>query len=143
MRTLARNLVFAVAAMLAAAGASQADARTTRINPHPGFVPRLGFCSYNVAGYGEVVTRVRWGSKAYRIGLEPNDVILSVNGFPLTYHGAWHQAVAQAAQTGGWLTLRIRDCRTGHIVHRSLSLFHNGGGGGIVGPVTPKSRPHW
>ena len=97
-------------------------------------VPRFGFSSFNIRGVGERVTFVRWGGLASRLGMEPGDTILSVNGFRLTYHGSWNDALYRAMANGGMVRLRIRDVRTGGIARREVYL----GGGGGIGPVTPK-----
>ncbi len=83
-------------------------------------VPRLGFTSYH-DGDGESVTGVRRGTTASRIGLEPGDVILAVNGYHLSHDGAWYRAMARAARQGN-ATLAIRDWRTGRIAYRHVFL---------------------
>jgi hypothetical protein len=96
------------------------------------YVPKFGFSSFNIAGFGERVTYVRWGGLAAQFGLEPGDTILSLNGFPLTYHGSWSDALHRAMHRGGVVRLRIRDVRTGAIAHRQMYV------GDGVGPITPK-----
>jgi hypothetical protein len=96
------------------------------------YVPKFGFSSFNVAGVGERVTYVRWGGLASQFGLEPGDMILSMNGFPLTYHGSWNDALYRAMSRGGLVRLRIRDVRTGFVAFRQMYV------GDGVGPVTPK-----
>jgi hypothetical protein len=119
----------------------------------PPALPKFGFSSVNIHGIGERVTNVRWGGLASRFGLEPGDLILSMNGFPLTYNGSWNDALYSAIiRNGGWVRLRIRDVRTGIVVQRRL--FVGGGHGPIEhyhvghshthfglpsGPVTQKS----
>jgi hypothetical protein len=95
-------------------------------------LPKFGFSSFNIAGVGERVMYVEWGGLASRLGLEPGDVILSMNGYRLTYHGSWSDALHRAIVNGGHVRLRIRDVRTGFIAVRQM---HVGGG---IGPVTPK-----
>jgi hypothetical protein len=95
-------------------------------------LPQFGFSSFNI-GVGERVTFVRWGGVASRMGLEPGDVILSMNGYRLNYHGAWNDALYQAVAGGGWVQLRIRDVRTGIVANRQT--FVGGGIGGGVGPI--------
>ena len=104
------------------------------IQPGPVFLPKFGFESYNLHGIGERVTHVRCHGLAAGMGLEPGDTILSLNGFPLTYHGAWNQALSSAMYQGGFVQLAIRDVRTGYVVYRNT---HVGGGPGN-GPITPK-----
>ena len=64
---------------------------------HGGYdLPKFGFSSFNINGFGERVTNVRWGGIAQRMGLESGDMILSLNGYPLTYHGSWNDALREA-----------------------------------------------
>jgi len=124
-----------VALIAAPAAAYRTDA--LRIAPEldfcPTHLPRFGFSSYNIAGVGERVTLVRIGSRAARLGLEPGDIIVRLNGFPLTYHGAWNVALHHAVASGGWVRLTIRDVRTGRLVTRLTYV-----GEGRLGPITPK-----
>jgi hypothetical protein len=99
----------------------------------PGHLPRFGFSSFNIAGVGERITLVRPGSRAARLGLEPGDIIVRLNGFPLSYHGAGNDALRHAVASGGWVRLTIRDVRTGRLVAR-----HTYVGEGGIGPITPK-----
>jgi membrane-associated protease RseP (regulator of RpoE activity) len=81
-------------------------------------LPKFGFASFNT-GFGERVTNVRWNSRAARLGLEPGDLILSMNGIPLRYTGSWNDALRQAMYDGGFVRLRVRDVRTGFVVTRT------------------------
>jgi hypothetical protein len=129
-------LVLSVAAM-AVASTAMAQPPHARLLPNPQFCPpvqpRLGINYTVIPGYGYRVNCVMWGTPASRIGLEPGDVVLSINRVRLTYNGAHAYALSQAARTGGWITLRIRDVRTGWVVTRSTNLFggYYGGGGGV------------
>lgn len=106
----------------------------TQVAPSPSQLPRFGFESYNIAGYGERVTRVRQFGLAADMGLEPGDVILRMNHFNLDYHGAWNDALREALWNhNGRVRLQIRDVRTGRVVERQVFV-----GGGPSGPVTPK-----
>lgn len=88
-------------------------------------LPKLGFDSQLIAGYGEQVTYVERGSTAFRLGLEAQDVILSLNGKRLTQRGAWQTALQNAVAEGGVVTLTIRDARTGAIAVRQTKLASN------------------
>jgi hypothetical protein len=101
---------------------------------HDHGLPTFGFSSFNVGGVGERVTHVRWGGLAARMGLEPGDLILNVNGYPLHYQGSWNDALHRAMSQGGFVRLRIRDVRTGFIAFREMYV------GGGMGPITPKSN---
>ena len=89
-------------------------------------VPELGFSSYVISGRGEYILAVRRGSTAARIGLEPGDVILTLNGRRLTSERAWHQAMGHAAASHGRLTLEIRHRRTDTVDYRTCHLFSTG-----------------
>lgn len=88
-----------------------------------GHLPQLGFCSYLVPGKGEYVLSVDRGTAAARIGLEPGDVILALNGRRVARQGAWSQAMVQAGPNGGSLTLRIRSGQTGRVTDRTCHAF--------------------
>jgi len=163
MKTLINITAMALVASLTLATVSAPTANAQQpqammINPGPGpfpgpafALPKFGFNSFNIAGYGERVTYVQWGGLASQLGLEPGDTILRLNNFVLGYHGSWNDALYQAMLNGGWVQLTIRDVRTGWLVHRQVYLG-NGGGGPITphyqvtnyGPVTAKSvvGPH-
>ena len=144
MNTLNRKIAFSLLVGLVAATftASTAAADTKQLFLSPGddpgfapvpYLPKFGFSSFSINGIGERVTYVRWGGLASRFGLEPGDIVLSMNGYPLTYHGSWNDALYQAMYQGGRVRLKIRDVRTGHIAQRQMFV----GGGGGVGPITP------
>lgn len=145
MKSLTLNLPLALLASLtlvnvSASVAAASEPKALLVNPgYPGYptspsfyLPKFGFNSYNIGGYGDRVTSVQWGGLAAQLGLESGDTILSLNGFPLSYHGAWNDALYQAMQNGGFVQLSVRDVRTGWIVNRSTYV------GGGIGPVTPK-----
>jgi S1-C subfamily serine protease len=85
-------------------------------------LPPLGFDSQLIAGYGEQVTYVERGSTAFRLGLEEQDVILSLNGKRLIHRDAWRAAWEAAISEGGIVTLKVRDARTGAIATRQTRL---------------------
>lgn len=142
MKSLALNLTLAAMASLSlvnvsapVANASEPQALLVNpgLTPNPSFyLPKFGFNSFNIGGYGERVTYVQWGGLAAQMGLESGDTILRLNGFPLQYHGSWNDALYQAMLNGGWVELTIRDVRTGWIATRQIFV------GGSYGPVTPK-----
>ena len=88
-----------------------------------GPLPQLGFSGYLVPGKGEYVLSVDPGTAAARIGLEPGDVILAVNGHGVARQGAWSEAMLQAGPHGGSLTLRIRSGQTGRVTDRTCHVF--------------------
>ncbi|MCC7475447.1 MAG: hypothetical protein IT425_08635 [Pirellulales bacterium] len=105
------------------------------LNPGGSYdLPRFGFASASIPGYGERVVHVHYGSRAAMLGLEPGDVILSLNGYPLTYAGSWNDALANALFEGNYISLQIRDVRTGLIMYRETMI------GFEHGPVVPHFR---
>jgi hypothetical protein len=143
MTTLSHKFALALAASLSAvtlaatAAAAETNAYLASLNVDPGFghshnLPKFGFSSFNLHGAGERVTYVRWGGLASQFGLEPGDLILSMNGIPLSYQGSWNDALCNAMENGGWVRLRIRDVRTGRIFARQMFV---GGAGGGNGPI--------
>lgn len=126
-----------IAVSSASAGQPQALLLNPGVNPGPicHDLPRFGFTSFNIHGFGEQVTSVRWGGIASRMGLERGDVILSLNGFPLSYQGSWSDALREAVYNGGWVQLTVRDVRTGMIASRQTFV-----GDGGVGPIVPHSH---
>jgi hypothetical protein len=141
MNTLSRKFAVTLPIALAVVAALSLPAVASNPQPlllapeHDDCLPQFGFASFNIAGVGERITNVRWGGLASRIGLEPGDLILSMNGYRLNYHGSWNDALSYAVANGGWVQLRIRDVRTGFVAYRETFV---GGSGPIVGPVTPK-----
>jgi predicted metalloprotease with PDZ domain len=150
MTTISRRTVFALLASLTLTTISTASASQPQallLNPGPTCydLPRFGFSSFNINGFGERVTSVRWGGIAQRMGLESGDVILALNGYSLSYSGSWSDALREAMNNGGWVQLTIRDVRTGIVATRET--FVGGGYGPIVahshvnnynGPMTYK-----
>ena len=138
MTTLTRTTVLALLASvsfvaLSARPAVASHPEALLLAPEDNFyLPKFGFSSFNIRGYGERVTFVRWGGLASRLGLEPGDTILSMNGYRLTYHGSWNDALYRAMASGGVVRLRIRDVRTGLVAYRQMYV------GDGFGPITPK-----
>jgi hypothetical protein len=125
-------LLASLTLIVSSAAASHPKALLVNPDPYCQVLPKFGFSSFNIAGFGEQVTHVRWNGRAARMGLESGDIILSMNGFPLTYHGAWNDALREAMVNGGLVQLTIRDVRTGHLAYRQTFI-----GSGGIGPVTP------
>ena len=108
-------------------------------------LPKFGFSSSTIYGYGEQVVHVRYGSRAAQLGLEPGDVILSLNGYSLTYPGSWNDALSNALYDGNFIRLKVRDVRTGHVYFRETFVGYNNG------PIvtynkkvaTPGPKPHF
>ena len=140
MATMTRKTVLALLASLSLVTVSSAVASHPQVllvapDPYCHDLPRFGFSSFSMNGFGERVTNVRWGGIAARMGIESGDVILSLNGFPLSYHGSWNDALRNAMNNGGWVQLTIRDVRTGFIATRETFVGSSG-----YGPITPHSH---
>jgi membrane-associated protease RseP (regulator of RpoE activity) len=139
--TAALFVMFGLALSALVAPASAASpAQPYLVSPGGSYgLPKFGFSSATIYGYGERVVFVRPGSRAAFLGLEPGDVLLSLNGLSLTYTGSWTDALSHAAyHDGGYIRLKIRDVRTGHIFFRETYVNYGGG------PVEHyyKSHPH-
>jgi hypothetical protein len=120
-RTSALTLI--VTLVLSSVAAVQAaPQQTLLLNPpqeEPFFLPKFGFRSYNLGGVGEVVTHVKWGSIAWKMGLQKGDIIRSVNHIELNYHGMWNNALRQALlENNGRVHLHIVDRNTGLVAQR-------------------------
>jgi hypothetical protein len=138
MKTFLRNTVLGLLAtigfaMMVVSPTAANEPQALLLAPEPdSCLPKFGFSSFNIAGVGEQVTFVQWGGLASQLGLEPGDVILSMNGYRLAYHGSWNDALHRAMANGGFVRLRIRDVRTGFVAVRQMAV------GGGIGPITPK-----
>lgn len=85
--------------------------------------PRIGFRYILIPGYGYKIVEVMPFSAAARMCLDYGDVILTLNGCPMTHHGADLPVRARAVATDGWVTAYIHDEHTGLLVTRSANLF--------------------
>jgi hypothetical protein len=126
MARFIRNGIFVAAAMLILVGTSEAQVRL-RVVPHasPATLPQFGMYADSILDYGLQVRSVSFGSRAWRMGMQPGDIILSLNDRPLSCYGAWHSALAEAMRLGGDVTLTVRDVRTGMIVYRGINVFQH------------------
>lgn len=123
------GLALATLVVPAAAATPAGSAQPYLVSPGGSYgLPKFGFSSSTIYGYGERIMFVRPGSRAAFLGLEPGDVLLSLNGQPLTYTGSWSDALSHAIyHDGGYIRLRIRDVRTGHTFLRETYINHGGG----------------
>lgn len=79
---------------------------------------RLGF-NGNFIGYGIQVLGVQPYSTADRMGLEPGDVVIAVNGVRIQSYGHY---LALINSTGGFVQLHVQDVRTGSTVVTSARV---------------------
>jgi hypothetical protein len=134
MKTLTRTTALTLAAsltLLVATAAQSAPPKALLISPPPSNhlhnLPKFGFRSYTLNGVGEVVTYVRPGSLAWKMGVERGDIFYSINHERLTYHGAWNNALAEALASGNQVHLHIIDRNTGRMAQRDVYFGGFGG----------------
>lgn len=127
MKTLTRTTALTLAAsltLLVATAVQAAPPQALLISPppshHPHSLPKFGFRSYTLSGVGEVVTYVRHGSLAWKMGVQVGDIFYSLNHDRLTYHGAWNDALANALATGNNVHLHIIDRNSGQMARRDV-----------------------
>lgn len=85
--------------------------------------PTIGFHYILIPGGGYKIVSVAPFSAAARMCLDYGDVVLAINGCPMTYYGADIPVRAKAAATDGWLTAYVFDQYTGLLVTRTANLF--------------------
>jgi predicted metalloprotease with PDZ domain len=90
-------------------------------------LPKFGFSSTTIQGFGERIESVRFGGRAERLGLERGDVILSINGYRLTYPGSWNDGLSRALYNNNVVRLKIRDVRSGNVYFRETFVDYGGG----------------
>jgi len=78
-------------------------------------------------GYGLVVERVRRGSPAGRIGLEPGDVVRAIDGRWLRTEADYRRQLRSLSADGqrvarSSVQLIIRDVRTGRLLRRPVQI---------------------
>ena len=117
MNALTRGTATMLSLLLIAAATSEAFAQP------PSAPPPIGFQYRAIPGFGYRIVGVFPGSPAERMGLEIGDLVLAINGHPLSYHGAHVAALMQSATRGGVVTLRVQDIRTGAVTVRSGNLL--------------------
>ena len=111
---------------------AQAESYELR-QPVPSGLPKLGFYGHVEYGWGLMVDRVYWGTEASRIGLEPGDIIVSVNGRPIRN---WNDYNTALYYSGGYGQMVVRDCRTGAMIP-TWFVLNNGRGPSSYGHRTP------
>jgi hypothetical protein len=116
-----------LSAFVAPAVAASPTSRLLIAPGEPHGLPKFGFSSSTIPGFGLRIESVRPGGRAFRMGFEPGDVILSLNGYRLTYGGSWNDALSRALYDGGLVRLRVRDVRTGLIRVRETRIDFGGG----------------
>ena len=71
---------------------------------------------------GERIRHVTLGSLADELHLRAGDTIVAVNGSPLENAQSWDVAVERVSRLGGWLTLKVKDGKTGVTAYRTANL---------------------
>jgi hypothetical protein len=86
-------------------------------------LPKFGFTGSTINGVGDRIATLTPGGRFAKLGVEVGDVIISVNGFALTYDGSWRDSLLKARKQGAkTLHLQIRDIRTGKTRSRDISV---------------------
>ena len=129
MNSLARRIAVVLALLISLGAAAEAVAARVRVAPRltPVVIsdaPRVGYLYEVIPGLGFRVIGVEAATPAAHMGLEIGDVVLAINGHRLTHLGADVPARIEAARRGGWVSLKIRDARTGRLAFRSANLFY-------------------
>jgi len=144
MRTIATRalmILISAAALATTLGANLAQAEETYLlRPDYGRTPKLGIYTRFIPGRGMYVTGTAYGTEARRLGIEAGDTIVAIDGRRMNYAGAFRDAVRRAMQSGpvyyngpsmrlqptgptnAWVTLTIRDWRTGRLATRTTNL---------------------
>ncbi len=130
-----------VGAVLLAGLAGPAPAQEPALNPTPTLVPGsqnfLGVAVVSTC-HGEEVTQVVPDSPASRAGLEPGDVIVSVDDVRVgVVNGRVYSLAPVVRGARAPLKLMIRDVRTGNLVARTVDVS----GGPPRDPNDPGPRP--
>ena len=141
-----------LAAIIATSAAGRGPLSGARRSQRPAWFAALRFLQLEHRRLWRALVFVRYGGRASQLGLEPGDIILSLNGMPLTYRGSWNDALSHAVfHDGGLVRLRVRDVRTGHVVRREIFVgghgdgpveHYNVGGGPVVHHNVAKPHPH-
>ena len=116
--TFLPSRVLLVVAAIGFFGTHQASAQPARygaISP----VPTIGVQIVDSAGGGARITFVQPGNTAYRLGLEPGDVVLGFNGMPVYNVAGWEPAM-RAAAVSGQVVITLRNWRTNGIETRTF-----------------------
>jgi len=133
MKTIMKTALAAVAVLaLGVATEATAKDRLYLVKPKPTCpnqpIPKLGFWGVQTC-HGMKVVEVRRGTIAWKIGIEPGDIIVSIDGIRLTRKGDYEYALRRA---GRRIDLRVQDVRG-----RGTFLLH----ANLVSPGFYKQEP--
>ena len=131
MKTVLGIALLTTAVLAATSSLAQAESYELR-RPVASGMPKLGFYGHVVYGQGLMVDSVAWATEAARIGLEPGDVIVSVNNRPIRN---WNDYNSAMYYSGGSGRLLVRDRRTGWLTNVYFVL-NNGRGRSGYGYVS-------
>lgn len=124
--TLKSLIIAAFFGIAGLANTANAQIRTDlRLYPGPSIpeTPRLGILGHFHRGHGMVVDSVVWGSPAERMGLEPGDIIRSINGRWLHSESDYFRALSYS---DGYVQLLVEDVRSGALLPRTAFLGSTG-----------------
>ncbi len=117
MKTLTGTLALA-ALLLVGAATAQAEPRLELRNVGAE-APKLGFDGWYDCPFGGPVPIGIWVNKVFsnttaeRIGLEPGDVIMEINGRRMNSNTDYHEALKDAKyRNGGYVRMLVSDVRT-------------------------------
>jgi len=125
MNATLKSLVItaALAGLVGLTNSADAQIRTNlRLYPGTTVVPetpRLGILGHFEWGRGMMVDSVVWGSPAERMGLEPGDLIRSVNGAWLNSESDYFRALTYG---GDYVQVLVQDVRSGALLPRTAFL---------------------
>ena len=81
---------------------------------------------------GARVTQVFPNTPAWRVGLEPRDVIVSIDGYQIGYVNRHFYELSDElnarAERSGWVRLLVQNCRNNELVNIDVKLARIGGG---------------
>jgi hypothetical protein len=81
---------------------------------------------------GARVTGVIPGTPAWQVGLEPRDVIVTVDGYQIGYVGRHFYEISNElnarAERSGWVRLLVQNCRNARLVNLDVRLAQIGAG---------------
>ncbi len=82
------------------------------LQPQSGQRPKMGFMGHMMSGWGMMVDQVIPGTTAARMGLEPGDVVMKINGKPVTCAQRYRELLWEAvSMQDGRVHLKVDNIR--------------------------------